>query len=93
MPKPLFRQQITERMERLPAPIRQLWRLVDGLHHTASAGITGIQTAHMGVRDHVVLPTAARFGVPDRMIHGFRARHTRFFDRVYEGLRTVHWYV
>ncbi|MFF2555431.1 hypothetical protein ACFVUS_30805 [Nocardia sp. NPDC058058] len=93
MAKPQFRQRITAWMNRRPLPIPQVWRVVDGLHHTADGALTMVEKLHFGVRDRLVLPTASGLGVPESTIETFRDRHTRVFGTLYRGLRSAHWYV
>lgn len=93
MSKPQFRQHITDWMGRRPVPVPQVWRIVDGFHHTADGVLTAVEHLHFGVRDRVVLPTAARLGASNTGIEAFRERHTRLFGAFYRRLRAVHWYV
>ncbi|MFE3189467.1 hypothetical protein ACFXHA_10690 [Nocardia sp. NPDC059240] len=93
MAKPEFRQRVTSWMGRRPFPVPQVWWFVDGLHHTADGVLTVVEKVHFGVRDHVVLATATRLGVPESRVTTFRARHNQVFGTLYRRLRAAHWYV
>jgi hypothetical protein len=77
-------------IQRLPGSV-QTGRA--GLHDAIDARLTGLQRAHYGFRDGVVLQTAQRLGVPAPAVDAFRMAHTLVFDRVYEGLHAVHWHL
>ena len=93
MSQPHFRQQITEYIQRLPAPIPQLWRPVDPLHHSIDAGINRMERFHNGFRDNVVLRVAARLHARPEALDSYRAIDSRVFGSIFGWLRTAHWYV
>lgn len=93
MPQPISIQNLTARIDRLPAPLPAAWAARIRMHTGIENIIGRIQQRHYRFRDTVAWPSLHRIGVGEHLLDSARVRHCRIFDRVYDVARTAHWYV
>lgn len=93
MGQPAFRRDLTARIEKVGGPVAAVWRPIDPFHHRLSRVVDKVEGVHAVAYELTVPSVLGALRVPPTLVDRAGTVHRTATRKVYEGLRTVHWYV